>query len=72
MKVIINIDNDQIIGLTAFSGEGKEAVALIKDYCAEHDSIEVNPSLLGEEAKQLQIAMAAMVIGQIGENLGKK
>ena len=71
MKVIINIDNDQIIGLLAIMGAKKET-AIVKQYIAEHDSIDFNPELLGEEATQLQLAVAAMAIGQIAENVEKK
>lgn len=67
MKVIIDIDNDQIIGLLAIMGAKKET-AVVKQYLAEHDSIDFNPELLGEEATQLQLAVAAMAIGQIAEN----
>lgn len=70
MKVIINIDNDQIIALAALAGVKKEDKEEIKKYIAEHDEVTVEESLFGDEdSQEVVIAIGAIAFAQIGKNI---
>lgn len=69
MKVIINIDNDQIIALAALVGVKKEDKEDIKKYIAEHDEVTVEESLFGDDSEEVVLALAAVAFGQIGKNI---
>lgn len=70
MKVIINIDNDQIIALAALAGVKKEDKEDIKKYIVEHDEVTVEESLFGDEdSQEVVIAIGAIAFAQIGKNI---
>ena len=53
MKVIINIDNDVILAYMALLGAKGEDKEKIKTFLAENESVEVEPSDMGNnEAEQ--------------------
>lgn len=70
MKVVINIDNDTIVAYTSLmgiKGEGKEK---IKAYLAENESVEVEPSDIGDnEAEQgINLTCVALVLSKMKDN----
>ena len=71
MKVIINVDNDQIIGTLVLMGAKKEEKETVKKYISEHEEITLNQSMFekDEDLKEIPIAFAACVIAQIGEEM---
>lgn len=71
MKVIIDIDNDQIIGICAMMGAKKEEKETVKKYLAEHEEMTLDQSMFekDDDLKAVPIAIAAFVIAQIVEEM---
>ena len=71
MKVIIDIDNDQIIGTLVMMGAKKEEKETVKKYLAEHEEMTLDQSMFekDDDLKAVPLAVAALVIAQIGEEM---
>ena len=69
MKVIIDIDNDNVIGLLAMMGATKEVSEPIKKRLAENEEVELNLEVAGSEAAELRLGLTALCIAQIGNDL---
>ena len=66
MKVTINIDNDVILAYTALMGVKGEDKEKIKTFLAENESVEVEPSDLGDnEAEQgINLTCVALILSK--------
>lgn len=72
MKLILNIDNDSILGLVSLLGKHNEKEA-VKEYFANNAEIEVNPSILGDEGSmQLNMLGAALILAEISKKNERK
>lgn len=66
MKVTINIDNDVILAYTALMGVKGEDKEKIKTFLAENESVEVEPSDMGDnEAEQgINLICVALILSK--------
>lgn len=66
MKVTINIDNDVILAYTALMGVKGEDKEKIKTFLAENESVEVEPSDMGDnQAKQgINLTCVALILSK--------
>ena len=66
MKVTINIDNDVILAYTALMGIKGEDKEKIKTFLAENESVEVEPSDMGDnEAEQgINLTCVALILSK--------
>ena len=66
MKVTINIDNDVILAYTALMGIKGEDKEKVKTFLAENESVEVEPSDMGDnEAEQgINLTCVALILSK--------
>ena len=62
MKVTINIDNDVILACTALVGIKGEDKEKIKTFLAENESVEVEPSDIGDNEAELGINLTCVAL----------
>ena len=62
MKVIINIDNDVILAYTALMGAKGEDKEQIKTFLAENESVEVEPSDMGNNEAEHGINLICVAL----------
>lgn len=70
MKVIIDIDGDQIVAIAALAGVKKQDKEDIKNYVQKHEELTIDTSLFGEDdSKEVLLALSAIAFAQIGKNI---
>lgn len=62
MKVTINIDNDVILAYTALMGVKGEDKEKIKTFLAENESVEVEPSDMGDNQAEQGINLTCVAL----------
>ena len=62
MKVTINIDNDVILAYTALMGVKGEDKEKIKTFLAENESVEVEPSDMGDNKAEQGINLTCVAL----------
>lgn len=70
MKVIIDIDGDQIVAIAALTGVKKQDKEDIKNYVQKHEELTIDTSLFGEDdSQEVLLALSAIAFAQIGKNI---
>lgn len=70
MKVIIDIDGDQIVAIAALAGVKKQDKEDIKNYVQKHEELTIDTSLFGEDdSQEVLLALSAIAFAQIGKNI---